>query len=89
MNEHAKIFCISFLMLLIASLSFGQVVKSEDGSPDNRPNILFMIADDMSMKDWRSYGGEFAKTPNIDKLAEEGVQFNNAYCGLSVFTLKT
>jgi arylsulfatase A-like enzyme len=84
MNEHMKIFCISFLMLLTASLSFGQVVKSEDGSPDNRPNILFMIADDMSMKDWRSYGGEFAKTPNIDKLAEEGVQFNNAYCGSTV-----
>ncbi len=44
-----------------------------------RPNILLMIADDMSMKDWGVYGNQFVNTPNIDKLAKEGVRFNHAY----------
>jgi arylsulfatase A-like enzyme len=44
-----------------------------------RPNILLMIADDMSWKDWGSYGNEFVKTPNIDKVAKQGVRFSNAY----------
>ncbi len=44
-----------------------------------RPNILFCIADDASLWTLGAYGGTFAKTPAIDKLAAEGVMFNNAY----------
>lgn len=49
-----------------------------------QPNILLMIAEDMSWKDWGVYGNRFAKTPNIDKVAEEGVLFANAYCNSPV-----
>ena len=45
-----------------------------------RPNVLLVIADDMSWKDWSVYGNKFVKTPHIDKAAEEGVRFSNAYC---------
>jgi len=44
-----------------------------------RPNILFCIADDASMKSFGAYGSEFVKTPAVDRLAREGVVFNNAY----------
>jgi arylsulfatase A-like enzyme len=45
-----------------------------------RPNVLLMIADDVSWKDWGVYGNKFAKTPHIDKAAKEGVRFSNACC---------
>ncbi|WP_139957431.1 sulfatase family protein [Flavicella sediminum] len=44
-----------------------------------KPNILFCIADDASMKSFGAYGDTFINTPAIDKLAKEGLTFNNAY----------
>jgi len=44
-----------------------------------QPNILFILADDMG-KEWVSaYGAQGIKTPNIDKLASNGMRFNNAW----------
>ena len=51
----------------------------DGGTPNKPPNILLMIADDMSWKDWGIYGNTFAKTPHIDRAAAEGVRFTNAY----------
>ncbi|SDM61124.1 sulfatase [Kriegella aquimaris] len=48
---------------------------------ENRPNILFIAVDDLASK-VNSYGNPLAKTPNFDRLAAMGVQFNNAYCQL-------
>ena len=44
-----------------------------------RPNILFIIADDASQKLGQTYGCDWIKTPNIDRLAREGLAFENAY----------
>ena len=60
---------------------------------DDRPNIIFMMADDMG-KEWTGcYGGEGSHTPNIDKLAASGMTFDNAYsmpkCVASRMTLMT
>lgn len=49
-----------------------------DSVPE-RPNILFIIADDASYNSMSIYGSEYIKTPNFDKLASEGVLFTNAY----------
>ncbi|MEM8948012.1 MAG: choline-sulfatase [Pseudomonadota bacterium] len=46
----------------------------------NRPNILFIMADQMSARALRTYGHKVVKTPAIDRLAEQGVVFENAYC---------
>ena len=48
-----------------------------------RPNIVFIIADDASWKHFGAYGNTQIKTPNIDKLAEEGVVFENAFVSAS------
>ncbi|MGH1482938.1 MAG: choline-sulfatase [Geminicoccales bacterium] len=45
-----------------------------------RPNILFIMADQMSAKALSAYGHQVTKTPAIDRLAREGVVFENAYC---------
>ncbi|MDE3068104.1 MAG: sulfatase-like hydrolase/transferase [Verrucomicrobiota bacterium] len=44
-----------------------------------RPNIVFVLTDDMGYSDPNCYGGNFAPTPNIDRLAREGVRFTHFY----------
>ncbi len=43
------------------------------------PNIVLIMADDLGGRDLPAYGNKFNESPNIDKLASEGVLFNNAY----------
>lgn len=45
-----------------------------------KPNILFIITDDQSWQHAGCYGNQAVKTPAIDKFAEDGVRFTNAYC---------
>jgi len=47
---------------------------------DQRPNIVFLIADDMRHDDMSCVGHPFAKTPHLDRLAREGALFTNARC---------
>jgi uncharacterized sulfatase len=44
-----------------------------------KPNFLIIMADDCTFNDLPLYGGQNAKTPNLDKLASEGLTFNRAY----------
>lgn len=46
---------------------------------DDRPNFVFLIADDISYDDIGCYGSVDARTPHIDALAEEGILFTNAH----------
>ncbi len=49
-----------------------------------RPNIIFIMADDMGYGDLGCYGQKEIKTPNIDKLADEGTRFTDCYAGSTV-----
>src|SRR5436190_9266178 len=44
-----------------------------------KPNVLFILSDDHSASFLGCYGNPDLKTPNIDKLAKEGIQFNRAF----------
>lgn len=46
---------------------------------DQRPNMVFIIADDMSVNDFGCYGNPVVQTPSIDQLAAGGMRFDNAY----------
>jgi len=46
---------------------------------NQKPNFVFIIADDVSWDDIGCYGNTVVKTPNIDKLAKEGLRFTNAF----------
>ena len=50
----------------------------------DRPNIVFIMADDLGRGDLGCYGQEQIKTPRLDRLAEQGLRFTQAYCGTSV-----
>jgi arylsulfatase A len=58
-----------------------------------KPNIIFILADDLGIGDVGCYGADNYKTPNIDKLASQGIRFTNAYtaplCGPSRATILT
>lgn len=67
----------TFLVIFCLSLSY----LSWANQP---PNILLILADDCTYNDLPLYGGVNAKTPNIDKLAGEGLTFNRAYLSSSM-----
>jgi arylsulfatase A-like enzyme len=51
---------------------------------DKKPNILFIFSDDHSTEAIGAYGSKINKTPNIDRIANEGAIFNNSFCGNSI-----
>ncbi len=63
---------------LFASLALLLVGQASVQAAD-RPNVIVFIGDDISWNDFGCYGNEAARTPNIDKLAADGLRFDNAY----------
>jgi arylsulfatase A-like enzyme len=55
-------------------------------SQGKKPNIIYIMADDMGYADLSGYGRKDYKTPNLDKLASEGIKFINAYAAAPVCT---
>jgi len=53
-------------------------------SPSERPNILFIFTDDHGAQTISAYGSTRNSTPNIDRIAAEGIRFTNAFCGNSI-----
>ncbi len=49
-----------------------------------KPNMIFMLADDLAMGDLGCYGQKLIQTPHMDRMAAEGTRFTQAYCGTSV-----
>ena len=63
---------------LIALLSLPSLAALHAAEPQ-RPNILFIMADDLGWRDLGCFGSKFNQTPNLDKLAARGVKFTQAY----------
>jgi arylsulfatase A-like enzyme len=54
------------------------------GAGPKRPNIVFLLVDDLGWRDFGCYGNTFYETPHLDKLAADGVRFTNAYAACPV-----
>lgn len=63
----------TMFFVLLTCLSGGQLIAEE------RPNIVFLLADDQCTNSLGCYGNREVKTPNIDRLARQGVAFDNHY----------
>ena len=50
------------------------------GPPRRRPNILFIMTDDHTTQAMSCYGGRLNATPNMDRIAREGVRFDDCFC---------
>lgn len=69
-----------FFLLFLAAFSLS--------AADNpaKPNIIVIMADDLGYGDVSCYGADTYETPNIDKLAENGIRFTSGYCSASTCT---
>jgi arylsulfatase A-like enzyme len=56
----------------------------DTASPAKKPNIIFILADDLGYGDLGCYGQTVIRTPNIDRLAAEGMRFTDHYAGSTV-----
>ncbi len=68
----SPLFCLS-LVLLACSANAAQ-----------RPNLIFVLSDDIAQGDLGCYGQKLIKTPRLDQMAAEGTRYMQAYCGTSV-----
>lgn len=66
--------------LILASCSSSQ----SPGNQEKAPNIIFIMVDDMGYGDIGAYGQQVIQTPEIDKMAAEGIMFTNVYTGSTV-----
>ena len=57
---------------------------SRPKAPPGTPNILFILTDDLGWRDLGCYGSDFYETPNIDRLASQGMRFTDAYAAATV-----
>ena len=63
----------------LASVALMLLLNPYSLSAAGKPNFLIIMADDCTYNDLPLYGGQNAKTPNIDRLASQGLTFNRAY----------
>ncbi len=70
-----------FNRLLICCALFAQVsfLVAAPKPVGVKPNVIFILADDVGYGDFGCYGATKVKTPNIDKLAREGLRFTDAH----------
>jgi len=69
-------------MLVFVIVAAG--ARAEDSATAPRPNILWIMADDLGYGDLGCYGQKHIHTPNIDRLATEGMRFTDCYAGSTV-----
>lgn len=73
---------VNSLMLVGVLLSSQTLAAPSDR--DAKPNIVFLLADDLGWTGLRCFGSDFYETPHLDRLAESGMKFTNAYAACTV-----
>ena len=71
-------FCLSLL------LAIGCVLEPREADADDRPNVILIFIDDMGYGDVGFNGAKGPSTPNLDRMAEEGMRFDDFYVGCAV-----
>lgn len=73
------------IVLIIAALSWqaANAQKAESNSND-KPNVIYIYADDLGYGELGSYGQQKIKTPHLDRMAKEGMRFTQHYAGAPV-----
>ncbi len=74
------IICLHLAIVLIALFTF----TANSIAQERQPNILIIYGDDATYNAFPLYGGQNIETPNIDRLAREGLTFNNAFQAMSM-----
>ncbi|MCA9172847.1 MAG: sulfatase-like hydrolase/transferase, partial [Planctomycetales bacterium] len=74
-----------YFFLIFSLCSFLPNLNGQPSKPAaKRPNIIFIMADDHAFQAISAYGSNLIQTPNIDRLAQEGMRFGRAYVTNSI-----
>ena len=83
-NRGSLFYVRIFATVLFAALSSGSFGAKAAEPAKKRPNIVFILADDLGINDLSCYGRKDQPTPNIDRLAQKGMRFTTAYAAQSI-----
>ncbi|MFD2256641.1 arylsulfatase [Luteolibacter algae] len=72
---------LSFLTCIAFAVTMGNAIAAETTL---KPNVIYILADDLGIGDLGCYGQEKLKTPNIDRIAAQGMRFTDHYSGNTV-----
>jgi len=72
------------MALTAGALALSGTLPAAEKAPSRKPNIIFFLADDLGYAEVGCYGQKKIKTPNIDRLAAEGLKFSRFYSGSTV-----
>lgn len=82
---HLRIYCLLVLALLLGCTSpTSNTTETDNSKQEIPPNIIYILADDLGYGDLSCYGQQRFNTPNIDRLAQEGMLFTQHYSGSTV-----
>ena len=79
MNK-VKILTLIVLSVVVLLTACNQISEKTN----EKPNVVFILVDDLGWKDVGCYGSDYYQTPNVDKLAQAGVRFLNGYAACTV-----
>lgn len=74
----------SLMYKLVLPVGLMAMAGQMSAKKPQHPNILFILADDYGWNDLSCYGSKYYETPNLDRLAQQGVKFTNAYATCQV-----
>ncbi|MFK8111887.1 MAG: arylsulfatase [Rubripirellula sp.] len=77
-----RLFFLRYLSVALCFVAFGSCAEADA----KQPNVIVIMADDMGYGDVSCYGATALQTPNIDRLASEGIKFTSGYCSASTCT---
>lgn len=66
------------------AMVMGACSNKEQVKKETKPNVIFVMVDDLGYGDLGCFGQQVIKTPNIDQMASEGIKFTNCYSGSPV-----
>ena len=72
------------ILLLLSAFAIAHGCLSGDSTAAEPPNVVLILIDDLGWKDLGCYGNDFVETPRIDRLAAEGLRFNDFYAAGAV-----
>ena len=72
------------MIFLSGAAALAAAPAQETAAKKQKPNIIFILCDDMGYGDLACYGQKYISTPNIDRMAGEGMRFTQAYAGSPV-----
>jgi arylsulfatase A len=75
---------IKLLIPVLALFLFSCQATSSTKNPNKKPNVVFILVDDLGWTDLACFGSKYYDTPNLDKLCSQGMKFTNAYAAAAI-----